>query len=293
MLRILLAASVALLSCASLHAATPADEAYSAARAAAVAKVKAAVAAKKKKPVVKKLEDAEREALLKQLAELVGPKPQGFDKSALSPESLSPEDGGGDGLDAIVFAKGETDPNIVVTTEGLAGAWLAKIQADPERKSLNLPATLPEALKAANFYTLALGGEAAFSIYAPVQASADPGAVALLGAFAQESGPVAANTLMVGVQRGGRLYVIQAEPAKELKPSPACEAVWKTFADKAQKAQKAYEKSKQKDQAQLDAAQKADAEGEEAWRQCFAKELQAEDIAALGKQADDLIKLLP
>jgi len=293
MLRIWLAASVALLSCASLRAATPEEDAYFAAREAAIAKVKAAVAAKKKEEAVQKLEDAERSILLKQLSTLVGPKPQGYDQSQLSPETLSPDSPGSDALDAVVYGKSENDPAISVTTEGIAARWLAAVQADPDRKNLNLPATLPEALNAANFYTLAIGGDAAFSLYAPVQASAEPTATALLGAFAQDIGPGAANALLVSVRRGGLLYVIQAQPAKELKPSAACLAVWKSFEQKAQKAQKAYQKSKEKDQAQFEAAQKAEAEGDEAWRQCFAKELKADDLAALGKQADDLVKLLP
>jgi hypothetical protein len=293
MLRIWLAASVALLSCASLHAATPAEDAYFAARDAAVAKVKAAVAAKTKEQALKKLEDEERAGLLKQLSDLVGQKPQGYDRSDLAPETLAPESPGADALDALVFVKGEKDPSIVVTTEGVAGHWLAAIQADPERKTLNLPATLPEALKAANFYTLAIGGDAAFSLHAPVQTTADPEAVALLGAFSQDVGPSAPNVLVVSARRGGLLYVIQAQPAKELKVSPACQAAWKTFEQKAKKAQKAFKASKEKDQTQLEAAQKAEAEGDEAWRQCFAKELKPDDLAAFGKQADDLVKLLP
>jgi hypothetical protein len=293
MMRIWLAAAVALFSCASLHAATPAEDAYVAARAAAVAKVKAAADANKKDDEVQKLEESERAELLKQLSALVGQKPQGYEKGELSPESLAPDSPGGDTLDAVVYVKGEKDPSIAVTTEGLANAWLAAVRADPDRQNLSLPSNLPEALKAVNFYTLAIGGDAAFSLHAPVQTSADPNAVALLGAFAQDVGPSAPNALVVSVLRGGLLYVIQAQPAKTPKPSPACQAVWKSFEEKAKKAQKAYQASKEKDESQLEAAQKAEAEGDEAWRQCFAKGLKPDDLAALGKQADDLIKLLP
>ncbi|MCW2274885.1 hypothetical protein GJ654_11040 [Rhodoblastus acidophilus] len=293
MLRIWLAAAVALLSCASLCAATPAEDAYFAARQAAVAKVKAAVDANTKEEVVQKLEESERAELLKQLSALVGPKPQGYERSELSPESLAPDSPGGDALDAVVYAKAEKDPSIAVTTQGVANAWLAAVRADPESQNLNLPSTLPDALKAVNFYSLAIGGDAAFSLHAPIPTSADPSAVALLGAFAQDVGPTAPNALVVSVLRGDLLYVIQAQPAKAPKPSTACQALWKTFEQKAKKAQKAYQASKEKDESQLEAAQKAEAEGEEAWRQCFAKALKPDDLAALGKQADELVKLLP
>lgn len=293
MIRIWLAAAVALVSCASLHAATPAEDAYLAARAAAVAKVKAALDAKTKEEAVAKLEESERAELLKQLSALVGRKPQGYEQGELSPESLAPDVPGGDALDAVVYAKGEKDPSIAVTTEGVANAWLAAVRADPDRQKLNLPSNLPEALKAVNFYTLALGGDAAFSQLAPVPTSADPGAVALLGAFAQDVGPTAPNVLVVSVLRGGLLSIIQAPPAKELKIPTACKAVWTSFEQKAKKAQKAYQASKEKDESQFEAAQKAEAEGDDAWRQCFAKALKPDDLAALGQQADALIKLLP
>ena len=301
MLRVLLAASVALVSWSVARAATPAEDAYFAAREAAVAKVKAAAQAKpakkdakKQEAALKQLEDQSREALLKQLSELVGPqKPQGYDKGEFSLESLQPESVGADQLDAIVYVKGEKDPSISVTTEGVAGHWLAAVAADPERANLKLPATLPEALANPTFYTLALGGEAAFSLYAPVHTTADPTAVALLGAFQQDVGPGAPNALVMSVRRGGRLYVVQAPPAKELKPSPVCEAVWNSFEQKADKAQKAYQASHEKDQAQLDASQQAEAEGDEAYRRCFAQNLKPEDVAAFAKQADQLVKLLP
>lgn len=292
MKRIWLAAAVALFSCASLQAG-PADDAYVTARATAAAKVKAAADANKKEDEVQKLEESERAELLKQLSALVGQKPPGYERGELSPESFSPDSPGGDALDAVVYVKGEKDPSIAVTTEGLANAWLAAVRADPDRQKLNLPPTLFEALKAVNFYTLAIGGDAAFSLHAPVPTSADPNAVALLGAFSQDVGPSASNALVVSVLRGGLLYIVQAQPAKAPKPSPACQALWKTFEQKAKKAQKAYQASKEKDESQFEAAQKAEAEGDEAWRQCFAKELKPDVLAALSKQADDLIKLLP
>jgi hypothetical protein len=292
MLRLILAASVAVATCAPLRAATPAEDAYFAAREAAVARVKAAADAKKSEEAVQKLDDEGREGLLRQLSELVGPqKPKGYDKGELAPNSLEPDSPGSGQLDAIIYAKGEDDPSVSVTTEGVADHWVSAIRADPEHKDVKLPATLPEAMKTANFYTLAIGGEAAFALYAPVPATGD--AVALLGAFAQDVGPAPPSMLVVSVRRGGLLYVIQARPATEPKVPTACEAVWKTFERKAEAAQKAYQASGEKDQAQLDAAQQSETEGDEAWRQCFSKEIKPEDAAALGRQADDLLKLLP
>jgi hypothetical protein len=295
MLRFLLAASVALVTCSAAFAATPEEDAYFAARDAAVAKVKAAAGAKKKNDkAVKKAEEEGREALLKQLSALVGPqKPKGYDQAEFSLASVQPDAEGGGQLDAIVYVKGEKDPSISVTTDGVADRWLAAVRSDPERANLNLPATTAEALNNATFYTLAVGGDAAFSVYTPVQASADPTAVALLGAFQQDVGPNAPNALVVSVRRGGLLYVIQAQLAKQMKPSPVCEAVWKPYEQTALKAQKAYKASREKDQAQLETAQKAEAEGDEAYRQCFAKEIKPDDLAAFGKQADELVKLLP
>ena len=293
MRRVMLAGSVALVFCLAARAATPADDAYWAARDAASAKVKAAVDAQKPEKAVDKLDEEARAALLGQLSAMIGPnKPKGYDKGEFSLESLQTGSEGADQLDAIVYTKAENDPSVSVTTEGVASHWLAATADDPDSKDMKLPATLAEALKSPTFYTLSVSGDAAFSQYAPVKTT-DASAVALLGAFQQDTGPNPPNALVVSVRRGGLLTIIQAQPAKELKPSPACEAVWKTFEQKADQAQKAYDKSHEKDKTQLDAAQKAEDEGDEAFRQCFAREIKPEDLSALGRQADELVKLVP
>jgi hypothetical protein len=292
MRRLVLAASVALISGWAVRAETP-EDAYFAARAAASAKVKAAVDANKPEEAVNRLEDEGRTALLGQLSALVGSrKPKGYEKGELSLDSLQPDAEGADQLDAVIYTKGDNDPSVSVTPEGVADHWLAALRADPDRKDMKIPATLEEALTAPDFYTLAVGGDAAFSLYTPVPIK-DASAVALLGAFQQESGPNPPGALVVSVRRGGLLYLIQAQPAKELKTPPACDAVWKSYDQKRDKAQQAYDASHEKDEAQLDAAQKAEAEGDEAFRSCFAREIKPEDMAALRRQAEEMEKLVP
>ena len=295
MLKRLLAVSVLAFFASPLHA-SPAEDAYFAARADFASKIKAAIDGKKGEKIVDKLDEDARQALQKQLAALVGPKiPTGYAAPGeYSIATLQPENPAADLLDAIVFVKGEKDPAISVTPEGIAAHWLAALAAVPENKGLNLPTNLADTVKEENFYTVAFGGDGAFSLYAAVPTPGQPATVsARLGIFREEAGADAPDTLVVSVQRDGLLYVIQAAVAKPLAKQASCDALWKPFGEKAEKAHKAFEASKQKDEAQEEAAEKAAAEGDEVFRACYVKLITPADFAELGKQAEELVKLIP
>src|SRR5689334_22445889 len=100
------------------HAAT-AEDAYIAARDAAIAKIKALEA--KSVETSDKAQELARADLEKRLQEIVGDLDvEGFQhKGALNLESLSRNDVGFGMLDGLRFIAGDSGPQIVVTTDGL------------------------------------------------------------------------------------------------------------------------------------------------------------------------------
>lgn len=105
--------------------AATAEDAYIAARDAAIAKIKG-LAAKESADVTGKAQERARADLERRLQEIVGDlDAEGFRrKGALNLESLSRSDVGFGMLDGLRFVKGDSGPQIVLTTDGLLDRWL-------------------------------------------------------------------------------------------------------------------------------------------------------------------------
>ena len=113
-------------------AATPAEDAYIAARDAAIAKVKAATEAEPKNPTgddddkVIALDNQELAGLENQMRAIVGPLAiKGLDgKSAINLDTLSDGDEDFGLLDGMVYGRVDAKTRVIVTTDGLFQHWL-------------------------------------------------------------------------------------------------------------------------------------------------------------------------
>jgi hypothetical protein len=213
--------------------AATAEDAYIAARDAAIAKIKA-LEAKKGVDTADKAQELARADLEKRLQEIVGDlDAEGFQhKGALNLESLSRNDVGFGMLDGLRFIKGDSGPQIVVTTDGLLDRWL-RAPADWWKKARKTPPGAEAALHDDDFFTQAVGSDATFGKTADIPITRPAGAtfaLALLGGWAQDIGPNPAQEIVV-VLRKDRKTIIETGNAEKVPAIPACDAIWKAVED--------------------------------------------------------------
>ncbi|MDX8466212.1 hypothetical protein RFM26_11015 [Mesorhizobium sp. VK23B] len=193
-------------------------------------------------------------------------------------ESLSASDIGFGMLDGLRYAKSDEGPSIVATTRGLVGRWLQS-KADEDDESLRLPAGLDEALKLDAFYTQAIGADAAFvktldfSLKKPEGADI---AVARLGGWTQDVGPIYDQQVVVAVVKGDRVLIAEAPASPPVPKIAACEALWTAADATAQKFQETYQSSDLKDQQAYDSANAAWEKGDGDYRACMGERLPGE-----------------
>ncbi|WP_292156122.1 hypothetical protein [Mesorhizobium sp.] len=207
-------------------------------------------------------------------------------------ESLSASDIGFGMLDGLRYARSDEGPSIVATTRGLAARWLQS-RADEEDESLRLPAGLDEALKLDAFYTQAIGADAAFvktldfSLKKPEGADI---AIARLGGWTQDVGPIYDQQVVVAVVKGDRVLIAEAPAAPPVPKIAACEALWTAADATAQKFQKTYQGSDLKDQQAYDSANAAWEKGDGDYRACMGKRLPGDPaFPALLAEAQQLV----
>ncbi|MDX8502044.1 hypothetical protein RFM99_26980 [Mesorhizobium sp. VK4C] len=206
-------------------------------------------------------------------------------------ESLSASDIGFGMLDGLRYAKSDEGPSIVATTRGLAGRWLQS-KADGDDESLRLPTGLDEALKLDAFYTQAIGADAAFvktldfSLQKPEGADI---AIARLGGWTQDVGPIYDQQVVVAVVKGDRVLIAEAPASPPVPKVAACEALWTAADAAAQKFQEAYQGSDLKDQQAYDSANAAWEKGDGDYRACMGERLPGDPaFPALLAQAQQL-----
>lgn len=190
-------------------------------------------------------------------------------------ESLSASDIGFGMLDGLRYAKSDESPSIVATTRGLAARWLQS-RADEEDESLRLPTGLDEALKLDAFYTQAIGADAAFVKTLDFSLKKPDGAdiaVARLGGWTQDVGPIYDQQVVVTVVKGDRVLIAEAAAAPAVPKIAACEALWTAADATAQKFQETYQGSDLKDQQAYDSANAAWEKGDGDYRACMAERL--------------------
>jgi hypothetical protein len=285
-----LALSALFLSAAFAVAGTP-EEDYLAARDAAAATIKK-IEAKKPDADASKVDRKALADLDKRLQAIIGglsakPYPA---KGKITLESLSENDIGAGALDGLRFAKGDNGEQAIVTTDGLLTKWLSK----PEEwwtKKRKTPFSIDEALAQDEFYTYAVGPDAAFAKTADIPIKAPEGAtfaVAMLGGFAQDIGPNPEQQIVLALRKGGKVY-IASEAAKKAKPIPACDAVWKEAEKKADELFKKYQASNLKDEKSLNDSNALQEKGDRDYRACYAERAPGEAFfAALTKEAQEI-----
>lgn len=262
----------ALLLSLAAAAGTP-EEDYVAARDAAIAKIKK-LEEKKPDADVSKIDEKALADLERRLQAIIGdlavkPYPA---KGKIGFESLSDNEVGSGGLDGLRFVKGDDGPQLYVTTDGLAAKWLAKPEEWWTKKS-KTPPSIDEALATDEFYTYAVGEDAAFSKTANLPIAKPEGATfahALLGGWAQDIGPNPDQQIIVAIRKDGKIYIAE-EKAKKFKPVAACDAVWKESETKADAIFKKYQDGGAKDQKTFDSYTAAQEKGDKDYRACYAE----------------------
>jgi hypothetical protein len=285
-----LALLASFLGAALAFAGTP-EEDYLAARDAAAAKIKK-IEAKKPDADTSKIDRQALADLDKRLQAIVGalsarPYPA---KGKITLDTLSENDVGAGALDGLRFAKDDNGEQAIVTTDGLLTKWLSK----PEEwwtKKRKTPFSIDEALAQDEFYTYAVGPDAAFTKTADLPIKAPEGAtfaIAMLGGFAQDIGPNPEQQIVLALRKSGKVY-IAAEAAKKAKPIPACDAVWKEAEKKADELFKKYRASNLKDEKSFDDSTALQEKGDRDYRACYAERAPREAFFAdLTKEAQEI-----
>lgn len=283
------AAPALLIGLAAAVAGTP-EEDYVAARDAATAKIKK-IEAKNPDADVSKINKSALADLEKRLQAIIGPvaiKPYP-EKGRMEYDSLSEGELGADGLDGLRFGKDGDGPQLVVTTDGLLETWLKRPRewgtAKGKRPSID------EALANAEFYTFAVGQDAALTKTADIPIAKPEGAtfaVALLGGWAQDDGPNPIQDIVLAVRRAGKVY-IASERAKAYKPIPACDASLKAAEAKADAIYKKYQASGAKDEKIFNESSEAREKGDADYRACYRERAPKEAFfPALVKEAQEI-----
>ena len=231
--------------------------------------------------------------LEKRLSALLGPLAvEGFPATGtINLQSLSDSDIGYGMLDGLRYTTSDDGPSLVATTRGLVERWL-KSRADETDENLKLPAGIDEALKLDAFYTQAIGADAAFVKtldFALKKPEGTDMAIARLGGWTQDVGPIYDQQVIVTLVKGDRVLIAEAAAAPAVPKIAACDALWTAADAAAQKFQEAYQASELKDEKSYDAANAAWEKGDADYRACMGERLPGDTaFPALLAQAQQL-----
>lgn len=241
--------------------------------------------------------DAQNEKALadlqQRLATILGPLAvKGFPATGtMNIESLNSSDIGYGMLDGLRYAQSEDGPAMVASTRGLTERWLKSRSAEAEA-DFKLPTAIGDALKLDNFYTQAIGSDAAFSgtlDFALKKPDGSDALVARLGGWTQDVGPIYDQHVVVAVVKGDRVLIAEASAAPAVPKIAACDSIWAAADAAAQKLQQTDQGSDQDDSSATDAANAAWEKGDADYRACMAQRLPGDpSFPALLKQAQDL-----
>jgi len=290
-------ATIALLFAGLVARAESPEDAYIAARDKAIAEMKAKSAAGTN---IKQL-DAEGERLHADLEPLLRrvldpAAPAGFHgPAAMRPNTVFPpeEDEEAGLLDGFSFSAADASGRVLVSTQGLLRRWLQGHRSWWKRGPSNPPTDPVAAFHTAAFYTEAVGGGAAFSIFATVPIRKPQGADAAVALLVEESQDLATDPpdeLAVSVIARGRVFIAAVATTK-LAPIAACTAVQQAFEAKAEATRNPdvaarYGKN-------VDAFLLLENEGEKAFQKCWAARLGRDPaFAAVTRQAQALADAL-
>ncbi|RTL96987.1 MAG: hypothetical protein EKK31_27650 [Hyphomicrobiales bacterium] len=205
-------------------------------------------------------------------------------------QSLNASDIGYGMLDGLRYAQNDEGPSIVASTRGLTERWLKSKSAETEA-DFKLPTDIGAALKLDNFYTQAIGSDAAFSGTLDFPLKKPEGAdmaFARLGGWTQDIGPIYEQRVVVSVVKGDRVLIAEAPASPAVPKIAQCDSIWAAADAAAQKAQQADQGSDEESSAS-DPANAAWEKGDADYRACMAQRLPDDpSFPALLKQAQDL-----
>jgi len=223
--------------------------------------------------------------LEKQLQLIIGPVDVAHfpKRGKINLETLDQDDPGFRQVDGLRF---DSEHELLfVTTTGLLNSYL--------QQNKELPTELGKLAKAEEFYSLALGWDAAVTHFAevPVRTTNDKSfAYAFLGLWAQDIGPFPPKTLFVFFANGDRVFVVSSEVQSNIDQIAECKDVWDGFKKKSDAASAAYQASELKDQKATDDMRRYEDEGFKAYCRCFEQRAKMEPFfEPLTKQAQTLV----
>ncbi|MFZ3360319.1 MAG: hypothetical protein WA652_22860 [Xanthobacteraceae bacterium] len=275
------------------------EEAYIAARDAAIAKVTAATDAEPKNPTggdddaVIALDTQALAELEQRMRAIVGPvEIKGLDgESAINLDTLNDGDEGFGLLDGMVYGGLDAKTRVIVTTEGLFRRWL---QAHQNWAGEALPRDPSEAIKDQDFYSQAVLTDAAIVRYAELPITAPAGATfasAMLAARTQSDLPAKADEIFIALDNGGRVYIADTTEFDALGPIPLCDTI---RADLAKKSAEAVQETGSDDGAAQQKSDALSAQSDADFLRCFAdKAAQQSGFAGAAKAAQALLDRLP
>ena len=238
------AAALVLVIAVPADAAAP-EEAYIAARDAAIAKIKAASDAEPENPTagdddkVLALDQAARAALERQMRAIIGPIAiEGmYGQGALNLDTLIEGDEDFGLLDGLVYGGVDAKTRIIVTTDGLFRRWLAGHKDWWGKNSPSLPQEPDAAVRDNDFYTQAVLTDSAIVQFADLPIEKPPAslfAYAMLASRTQDQIPSKADEIFVALAQGGHVFIASSKDIRAVGPIPACEAIRKKAADSAE-----------------------------------------------------------
>ncbi|MDX8528516.1 hypothetical protein RFM68_28965 [Mesorhizobium sp. MSK_1335] len=276
------------------YAASPEDD-YIAARDKAIADITAQESANTAIETIDAQNEKALADLQQRLTSILGPlSVKGFPATGtINIESLNASDIGYGMLDGLRYAQSDQGPSIVASTRGLTERWLKSKSAETEA-DFKLPTDIGEALKLDNFYTQAIGSDAAFSGTLDFSLKKPDGAdavVARLGGWTQDVGPIYDQHVVVAVVKGDRVLIAEAPASPAVPRIATCDTLWAAADAAAQKAQQTQtdQGMDQDDPQASDPANAAWEKGDADYRACMAQRLPGDpSFPALLKQAQDL-----
>lgn len=285
--------------------ATTAEDAYVAARDAAIAKIKAATDAEPKNPTgsdddkVLALDKAARATLEPLMRAVVGPVAiEGIHgPGALNLDNLMEGDEDFGLLDGIVYGGLDAKTRIIVTTDGLFRHWLGEHKDWWGKDSPSLPQEPSAVVRDNDFYTQAVMTDAAIVRFAdlPIRAPSNSAfAYAMLAARTQDEVPSKADEIFLALEQDGRVFIAYTKDFHAIGPILACNAIHRDLAAKAAAVASGAGRDDKTVQAAQDRAAALSAEADAQFLRCFAdKAPQQSGFAAAVEAAQALVARLP
>ena len=282
-------------------AATP-EDAYIAARDAAIARIKAAADAEKRGPMDgygDKILAAEAQAqaeLEKQMRAIIGPVViKGMTGEAkLNLDTLSEGDEGFGILDGMVYGGLDAKTRVVVTTDSLFRRWLKQHKEWWGKDSNDIPQEPSAAVKANNFYTQAVLTDSAILHFADLpirKPAAATFAYAMLASRTQDDVPHKADEIFVAVAQGGKVLIANTNEFSAVGPIAACDAI---RSDLVKRSIAAAEDEGLDDKARREKSDDLSGKSDSEFLRCFADNASQQDgFAAATQAAQGLVDRLP